>query len=369
MKFHLTVAEFHGTCAGRPTDHQAKRASVETGDGMNHAPDASRPQSSLDKNSRISRLLLRLPDPRLLKDWGDIASALIPMFYRLSFAAGVLIVVLYCLAQGILPRQFSFGDAAVFVFVLIALAIIWGVGLLYGTFATVWAAAATCAVVRIWKRWRKRHDLEHDRIDRPKLRGPFASLALYAASLCVFLIFLWLCVLLWDTKNETKFGIVGLIAIFAAAGWWLLAAFVVERESGTTVGPVSRIFVFTLVVLATPFLMAGTPLLNLTMASIGLRWEAAHNRVIIVSGANFLRLQEAAASTGVALKECPPTANGDRLVMNVEIAWHGVGTIAYVRLLDRQSATEALNGFVTVELNDAEVWPIRGTGKVSCPAR
>lgn len=330
------------------------------------------------------------------KEWAEACNALLNLFYKFGILAGASIVMVYCIRLGFHPKDMSVGDALLFLFSLFSFASIEIIGLLYGAASSLWLV---CMLAWVTGKFATHKFPLKDDSDRNKQSELFLSKVvviigeikrlkwllpetqkrlkaslnngfLIVVSIFLFLLFGLTCFNIMY-KKEITHPIAIFMLGFWVAGFILLLATALEsaptknesnEQSASEKRWLPRLY-FLAAIFCIP-LVIGSPgyMLEMSMQLIGLRVE---NMPVQVSEENFSKITEIADRIGIPVLDCKISNTKEHIVYGLDVLWHGVGSVAYVRIKSTNKNQNHSAPYAEFELEDKGVSPITTNNNLS----
>jgi hypothetical protein len=258
---------------------------------------------------------MQLPQKERIEFWQSMSG----LAFKIAVAAGGLLMLIYCMSEGVLPEDVSVGDSVFLVWCLISFGFISIVGTLYGAIASLWIVCLILKLGNSYQQLKGRPQAVFVEILR-------SAALIYAASPMCFAAFL-LVALTTDARPDMRLA--ETIGFFVLFGGFLVMAFGVIPASGKRISwQLSFLIVGGVAVMIT----AGTrpALLNVTMSMLGVR--SLPGEAVVVSDAERVRIAGYAKLYGIDVAFCELPGQGQSAIANAYVVWHAVGATSFVHL-------------------------------------
>lgn len=272
----------------------------------------------------------------------EVFQILISVAWKGILAVGATLVVLYCASEGFLPDGFSLGDAFLLVYVSFGFGVLAFVGTLYGAIAMLWFARAVIYLSnRSASKKGKPQTLLH--------RWLSDRFLIFVASPAVFIAFVVGIFLIDGAKDMRPREI---FAFFLVCGFLTIAIFGISQreneasEAASTPAPEQaanrykpRMKVVTYAALILLLMIALRPaILNFTMGMLGVR--SLPKDLVVVNQKTRDHLIQLANHSKISIRFCPLAESNEWASRDIRSVWGGVGSKAYLRLMDIKSAAD-----------------------------
>lgn len=232
-------------------------------------------------------------------------------------AFGGFLIFLYCIGEGISPRNLSVSDTVVLLQVLFSFVAVFVIGILYGTFSMIWFVRALQLIGKFFKK-------ETRQFVHPELSRWMLSLA----SLLMFALFGGITLLqLGRARTEPVYPI---MAYFCANGLFVLVV-LLSKSTKDDVSIKRKSLFLGFIMIST--LMAFKPaLMSFALTSMGVRSNPSD--VVILDQKTKEELDGFFADIKRPWNVCSMNSGRHWMTKDIRLTWHGIGDISYVRLLE-----------------------------------
>lgn len=258
---------------------------------------------------------MQLPQKDSLEYWHTTSG----LVFKIAVAAGGLLMMVYCIGEGVLPENVALGDSVFLIWCLVSFGFVSIVGTFYGAAASLWII---CMMLKLGNAFQRLRGKSQAKFVEQLRSGPI----IYAASPLCFSVFLLVAI---TTDARADIRLAETMGFFVLFGGFLVMAFGVIPVDGERISwRLGVLIIGGVLVMAA----VGTrpALLNVTMSMLGVR--SLPGEAVVISDSERARIAGYAKLYGIDVAFCELSGTGQAAISDAYVVWHAVGATSFVRL-------------------------------------